>query len=186
MRIDNPDTLPYFVMEAGQRVQVRFTTLEPDDEQHIAASWTGAVYFDLWLYDAHQAIMHQITRKLIAADGNTENILGLLRMGNAVSVRLTYRKLNTQSVLETAPHLHYRRAERAYHGIGKVLVARLIAESIVQGHGGALVVSPHTRAIPFYRHLGFHPYRRDQRRFSIEAVAGTRLLQSVLLGREEQ
>ncbi len=49
-----------------------------------------------------------------------EPVLGLLRMGEDISVHATFGKLNTQSILETAPRLRYRVQEREYQGIGKV------------------------------------------------------------------
>lgn len=186
MRIDNADTLPYFVMRAEQRVPVRFTMLEPEDERRIIDTWRGAVYFDLWQYDASQADAYQTTRKLIVADGSNDSILGLLRMGDSSSVLADPVKLNTQAVLETAPRSKYQRRAREFSGAGKVLIARLIAESILRGRNGGLVVTPRPQAIPFYQHLGFRQTRRNSRQFGIQAQYGMNLLESVLLGRVNQ
>ena len=119
-------------------------------------------------------------------DGQDDFIFGLLRMGVSLSARTVHGKLNTGSVLETAPHLRYHIRERRYQGVGKVLVARLIAESILRGYGGALIVSPRPQAIPFYLHLGFQPFSRDARRFYNRKETGSQLLQSVLLRSEDK
>jgi len=173
-------------MEAGQRVPVQFKTLETEDEQRITDSWEGSVYFDLWQYDARQADMHQTTRKLMMADGIDGSILGLLRMGSNISPLADAVKLNTQSVLETAPRSQYQRTGREFSGVGKVLIARLIAESILRGRNGALLVTPRPQSIPFYQHLGFRQVRRNSRKFGIRAEQGNVLLTSVLLWRQEQ
>ncbi len=186
MRIDNPDELPYYVLEGERPVRVRFAPLEAGDENYINAQWHLSIFFDVWQRLAQYEIAQPTSLKLVAVEKQDDSILGLLRMGDSASIQVTYGKLNTQSLLETAPHLRYQSREREYHGVGKALIARLIAESILRGQGGSLVVSPRPQVIPFYRHLGFQPLRRNPKQFFIRAEAGLLLLQSTLMGDEEK
>ena len=181
MQIDNPDELPYYVLEGQRPVQVRFKPLEAEDEVYITDWWRSSIYFAVWQQVAQYEVAQPTSLKLIVADEQEKQILGLLRMGGP-SMQVSYGKLNTQSMLETAPRFRYRVQGRDYKGIGKVLVARLIAESVVHGKGGALIVTPRPQTYPFYRHLGFQPSSRDPNRFFVREGAGMQLLQSVLKG----
>ncbi len=185
MQIDNPDELPYYVREGVQLVRVRFMPLEAGDEAYINAQWRNSVFFAVWQRLAQHEIAQPTSLKLVADAEQEKPILGLLRIGGGASMQVTYGKLNTQSVLETVPRFRYQSKEREYRGVGKVLVARLIVESILQGQGGNLVVSPRPQIIPFYRHLGFQQSRRNPRYFFIRAEAGMLLLQSVLVRSED-
>ncbi len=180
MQIDNPDELPYYVLEGQRPVRVRFTPLEAEDEAYINDWWYASVYFAMWQHLAQYELSRQATLKLVAAEGQDTSILGLLRMASDTSVQVMYGKLNTKSVLETAPRFRYPVQSRDYRGIGKVLVARLIAESIRHGQEGALVVSPRKIVVPFYLHLGFRRSSRNPNRFFIQQESGRQLLQSVL------
>lgn len=185
MRIDNPDNLPYFVMSDGQPLRIRFTPLEAEDARRIAEFWEGAVYFPLWQEVASHEANRQTTLKLIAANGSDDRILGLLRMGSRTSMYAASRGLNTFSVLEAAPRLQHRQSDRRIQGGGKVLVARLIAESVLCGSEGGLTVTPRRQIIPFYQHLGFQRQDRNPNLFSIPRDAGIQLLKSVLMEVEE-
>jgi hypothetical protein len=185
MRIDNPDVLPYYIMEKVLPVLVHFAPLEAGDDSHIATFWPDAIYFDLWHHVAQYDVTRQTTLKLIVVEGSDDRILGLVRMGSGVSARAASVGLNTQSVLETAPRLQFRIRQREYKGVGKVLVARLIAESVLRDRGGALIVTPRPQAIPFYLHLGFQPMNRDPKLFFLREETGVQLLQSVLLGSKD-
>jgi hypothetical protein len=68
----------------------------------------------------------------------------------------------------------------------KVMVARLIAESVLRNRGGELIVTPRPQAIPFYLHLGFQPMNRDPKLFFLREETGVQLLQSVLLGSRDE
>ena len=186
MQIDNPDELPYYVLEGERPVQVRFTPLESGDETYINDWGPTSVFFAMWQQAAQYDIARRTTLKLVAVEEQDNRILGLLRMGDDIQVRAIYGKLNTQSILETAPRLRYRVQEREYQGIGKVLVARLIAESVYKGHSGALIITPRPHVVGFYRHLGFRPLSRDPKRYFVQEKLGLQLLQSVLTGRENK
>ena len=185
MRIDNADELPYYVMEGARPVQVRFVPLEAGDETAINDMWPGAIYFELWRHVALYNSARETTLKLVTTDGSDSQLLGLLKLGDGTPARSMAGKLNTQSVLETAPSLRYPAARR-YKGVGKILVARLIAESILQHFGGAHIVTPRPQTYPFYLHLGFQPVHRVPKLFFLRKEVGTQLLKSVLLESEEK
>lgn len=186
MRIDDPDNLPYFVLSGGQPLRVRFTPLEAEDAHRIAETWSGAIYFSVWEEVASDPATRQTTLKLIAADSSDDRILGLLRMASHVSMRFYSGGLKPLSVLETAPSFQHRRQDRRVTGAGKVLVARLIAESVLRGGEGKLIESLRPQSIPFYLHLGFQRDRRNPRLYVISREDGIDLLRSVLQQEEEQ
>lgn len=186
MQIDNPDELPYYVLEGERPVRVWFTLLEAGDEDYINEWWKASIYFAVWQQVALHEVAQPTSLKLVVADEQETQILGLLRMGGGTSMQVTNGKRNTQSLLETAPRLRYASRQREYRGVGKVLVARLIAESIVRGKGGALIVTPRPQTYSFYRHLGFKPSSRDVNRFFVREGAGMQLLQSVLIGSQDK
>lgn len=69
------------------------------------------------------------------------------------------------SLLEANPVYRYGSVQRRYRGIGRVLVARLVVESQLQGAQGRLFIRPVEESRPFYTRLGFltvprQPYMR--------------------------
>lgn len=187
MRIDNPDQLPYYIIESGHAVQVRFAPLSVEDKAHLKEMWSGSVYAAVWQHLVEYEVTRRSTLKLVSRDDRDERIFGLLCIGTDVAVRALPGGVHMPSVLETAPQLRYQHeeAQREISGTGRVLVARLIAESVQRGHGGALIVSPRPQAIRFYRHLGFEPLNRDPKLFFIREEAAQQLLQDAVTRRGE-
>ena len=110
--------------------------LEAGDETAINDVWRNSIYFAVWQQITQHEVGQRTSLKLVVAENQDKQILGLLRMGDNIAIRALSGKLNTQSVLETARCLRHLSKAREYQGIGKVLVPRLIAESIWQGQGG--------------------------------------------------
>ena len=147
-----PDSV-YFLFDAvaGKDVCVRFEPLTESDRATLnEAKWREARFRDVWLEWAR----HGVALKLTRCDGEEQPILGLIRPGMAPSINGRAGALR-DSLLETSPAYRHGTAERRYRGIGRVLGARLVAESNAQGAEGRVLVRPVRDSIPFYRNLGF-------------------------------
>ncbi len=149
------DTLPYRVWsETNEPVAVRFALpTESDREKLSVYPWNLAVYGPAW----PDFIGDSKTRKLISTDGDSPEILGMLRIGEALPGH--YYLL--RNLLEANPEYKYPKnlSSRRIRGIGRVLVARLVAESYNRGMEGRVQVRSHPGAVSFYKHLGFQENR---------------------------
>ncbi|WP_395145006.1 GNAT family N-acetyltransferase [Armatimonas sp.] len=83
--------------------------------------------------------------------------MGIVRLGEVPSgVSFLMR-----SLLETNPECQSINARGTkYRGIGRVLIARLVAESYNLGTQGQIRVKAHPRARGFYEALGFIPSKK--------------------------
>lgn len=146
----NPNTLPYFITEAqtGRVVPVRFEQINAADQTELRnEDWQQAVFRDVW----PELVRDDHTLKLVCDGGEDARIQGMVRFGN-----LTRRsKLLKTNLLEAAPFNRHGRQLQAYRGVGRVLVARLVVESVLQGGHGRVAVLARTGTEPFYRALGF-------------------------------
>jgi hypothetical protein len=105
--------------------------------------WAGALFLDTWRHYAENNDGRTV--KLNRA-GTGLPVIGLLRLGNVAEGDIYLAK----SLLETCPVFrHDFHVPSSLYGTGKVLVARLVAESYNQGAGGILVKS-HPKARRFY------------------------------------
>lgn len=128
----NPNSLPYFIMEAGtgRVVSVRFEKLTPADAVELnSREWSASVFQDVW----RQAFADDKMLKLIREEDAV--IQGLVHLGQP-EVNGFLRK----SLLETAPFNQYGTGARQHLGAGRVLVARLVVESLTQGLQGRVAV----------------------------------------------
>ncbi len=134
--------LPYFALGAsGEPICVHFEPLvESDREALLSEPWASAVFAEVW----PEFIGYSWALKLVY----NQEILGLLRLG-AKPAGVNFLREN---LLETRP-------ESGLRGVGRVLVARLVAESYNRGATGQVRVQSHRNAVGFYRHLGFKPNR---------------------------
>ena len=131
----DPNTLPYFIKEqpTGDRVAIHFAALTPQDTAELRnEDWTNAVFRDVW----PQLAGAGNTFKMVRTSAQDTRIQGVVHVGNV----LWAGGLLEGSLLESAPFNLYGYAAQAYHGVGRALVARLVAESIVQGGQGRVGV----------------------------------------------
>ena len=142
--------LHYFVTNAltGERHEVYFAPLLPEDEAELrGADWSRAVYRDVWpVY-----VGDPKTIKLVCAGESTREILGIARIGE-VEKR---KRFVWKSLLETAPSNRAGTQKREFEGVGRALVARLVAESYRAGGNGRVIVIPRPGSEKFYSKLGF-------------------------------
>jgi GNAT superfamily N-acetyltransferase len=131
-----------FVRDAQREpIRVHFELLvDSDREALLSEPWRSAVFAEVWqeFLDYPQAL------KLICG----QEIVGLLRLGE----KPTGINFLRENLLESRP-------ESKLQGIGRVLVARLVAESYNKGAMGQVRVQSHKNAVGFYQHLGFKPNR---------------------------
>ena len=129
----------YFVTDAaGQQVEVCFDMLTADDSNALNGDdWQGARFGDVW----REWAAHEVALKLVLCDGSDESILGIVKIGIIRRISGGSRSLR-DSLLETAPIHRHDAEQRYYRGIGRVLVARLAAESKAQGVEGRVLVVP--------------------------------------------
>jgi len=132
--------------------------------------WKGARFGEVW----KQWAEHELALKLVRCDGGDKSVLGLVKIGvtrqivgGAISLR--------DNLLETVPIYRYDKQHRQYRGIGRVLIARLVAASRAQGAGGRLFISPVPTSLPFYRALGFVP-TRNPRYWRLKTLEAEQLL----------
>ena len=146
----DPNTLPYFVVEArtGKKVAVRFAPVTAADEFELRGEdWSQAVFRDVW----PALVGEPNTFKLARIDGENVRIEGMVRIGRMTRWGGTLQ----ESLLEAAPSNRHIQQQPLYRGIGRVLVARLVVESILHGGQGRVAVHARTGTEAFYRRLGF-------------------------------
>jgi hypothetical protein len=174
--IGDPNSLPYFVKEtlAGGVVPVRFEPLAPYDEAELRGQrWSKAVFSEVWPKYVH---IHN-TFKLVLVQETQKDILGLVHVGRVMPASRFLKK----SLLETVPSERYQALRSHYRGVGRVLIARLIVESYLQGGQGNVMVRPRPGTEPFYSALGFTPAPRLPRLYTLGAFEAETLLQRTLL-----
>ena len=172
----DPNTLPYFITEAhtGRVVPVRFEWITPADQAELRnEDWQQAVFRDVW----PELINDATTLKLVCVSGEDARIQGMILVGRVTRYGTWLKK----NLLEAAPFNQHGRQVQIYRGVGRVLVARLIAESVLQGGQGRVLVKPRKRAKAFYRVLGF----KEQQDFRLGIMEAETLLQSTLLRKPE-
>jgi GNAT superfamily N-acetyltransferase len=134
--------LPYVVHRAtGEPVSVYFAPLDESDRAALLSEpWRSAVFAEVW----PEFIGYSRALKLVY----DQEILGLLRLGEKPAGVNFLR----ENLLEARPESELR-------GVGRVLVARLVAESYNRGAMGQVRVESHKNAVGFYQHLGFQANR---------------------------
>jgi hypothetical protein len=169
----NPNTLPYFISETqtGLRILVRFAPLTAADEAELRGmDWSQAVFRDIW----PELVNDSNTFKMLCVNSHDTRIQGMVRLGQYAPVSGLLKK----SLLEAAPFNRYGRSTQSYHGVGRVLVARLVIESVWQGGQGRVVVTPRPGSEVFYHTLGF---RRSPKMILDSEDSIRALMTSVLL-----
>ena len=147
----------YYITDTRRNVKVSvcFAPLTADDRTLLVGEdWQGARFQDVWIESAE----HGVGLKLTLCAEKDGPILGLVRLGTAPQLNGDKGPLRS-SLLEAAPVHQYGTTQRAYKGIGRVLVERLVEESKAQGADGSVLVRPSQDSIPFYRGLGFQDSR---------------------------
>lgn len=172
----DPDTLPYFITEVQTKVAVPVMfqkTTEVDIAELYSPRWKNAVYTDVWL----SYVREERTLKLVTEGEAGHQIHGIVRLGEV----LPGGKFLRNSLLETMPQNNYGAENRIYSGVGRVLVARLVVESILAQQQGGVIVSLGTSTPKhFYLALGFRKQSGSERRFALFANELRQLVQSVL------
>ena len=138
--------LSYLLWDAhkGERRIAFFAQLGRADRASLdKPAWSQAVFIDAWREHAEYG---QLAFKLQADDGM--GMLGLVAPGKIRTGFLA------GSLLETVPGCQYP-AIAPYRGVGKVLVARLVVESILRAGKGRIMVLPRLECRGFYLNLGF-------------------------------
>jgi hypothetical protein len=172
----DPNQLPYFVTRTrgGEQVRVRFERLTETDLQLPSGdAWVGAVFHSFWMSAAVTALG---ALKLTAVSERGDPTLGLLLPG---TIKRSGAPLQ-DSLLETAPRYRYRHGVREYRGVGRVLVARLVVESLLDGGQGAVRVRSRPEVQGFYACLGFRHLPGTRHVMVLEAARGAQLLAEVL------
>lgn len=173
----DPNTLPYFITEARTQrtVPVRFERLAAEDEAELnGAEWAEARFVDVW----REFIGEGRTLKLVCVEEQDRRIQGLVRIGEVTRADGSLKR----SLLETAPFNRQEAGEqRAYRGVGRVLVARLVVESYQQGGRGKVTVRAARGTAPFYRAIGFKDSPRWLDHLLLDEAEAAELLQAVLI-----
>jgi hypothetical protein len=168
----DPNTLPYRIVEAwtGRAVAVQFAPLTPDDEAELRGpEWRSARFAVVW----PEYVRLAGTLKLICRRGRDRRIQGLVYPGRVPWPGSPLEK----NLLEAAPFNQYTAGEqRVYRGVGRVLVARLVAESFRQGGHGCVLVQAAPGSEGFYETLGFQRVTRLGRQFLLDEDAAEQLL----------
>lgn len=171
------ETLSYFLTEAATG-RTRVACFEPLTARDIpelqSEAWTTARFKDVWI----EWVDEEHTFKLVVREDDQKQIQGLVRLGEVSRVNYSGRVLR-DSLLETAPCNRYQALQRQYQGAGRVLVARMVVESYVQGGSGQLLVRPVAGSLPFYHSLGFENVRHTPYCMLKEADARVLLTQSL-------
>lgn len=142
-------------MRSNVKVNVCFETLTASDKEILRGEdWQAARFSAVWKELAER----EVALKLTLCDGDEKPVLGLVQIGTVQRINLGEIMLR-DSLLETAPVHRHGTAQRHYKGVGRVLIARLVVESKVQGAEGRLLVRPVPSSIPFYPKLGFQEAR---------------------------
>ena len=140
----------YFITEASTNapILVQFAPLTLADEAELrGADWQQAIFRDVW----PNLTQDSNTFKLVRVGGENACIQGLLRVGRLIRTGGLLKK----SLLETASFNRRGQDKRLYSGVGRVLVVRLVVESVLQGGQGRVAVSARRGTEAFYRGLGF-------------------------------
>lgn len=172
----DPNTLPYFITEAqtGHRVPARFEPLTSQDTAELNnEDWTQAAFAPTWLQLVHSEHVY----KLMRVAEQDRRIQGLIHVG-MISPGITYL---ANSLLEAAPFNQRHKNLREYIGVGRVLVARLAAESFTQGRQGRVLVHPRSGTEGFYTSLGFYALLPRKRNYVLDEEPAATLLRSVCL-----
>ena len=165
------NTLPYSIIEAqtNRLVTIHFETLTPQDVSELRnEDWTNAVFRDVW----PQLTLVENTFKMVRTNAPDTRIQGVVRVGSV----LWAGGLLEGSLLEAAPFNLHGYSAQTYRGVGRALVARLVAESILQGGQGRVGVLPRRGSEAFYYKLGF----RQSKVFRLGTTEAQALLQSTL------
>ena len=170
----DPDQLSYAVTGPDCRLPVRFELLTAADALVLwGPSWAHAVFQAVWL---NAAIAEFGALKVVAPADHDAGVLGLVLPGTIKKLRGPLE----DSLLETAPELRYGNPARSYRGVGRVLVARLVAESIVKGGGGAIRVRVRPGMGSFYTRLGFRSIPGTPYFMVLPSAQALRLLEEAL------
>ncbi len=165
--------LPYFVINAltGERQRVYFAPLLPEDEAELRGpDWSRAVYRDVWIAFADDGQ----TFKLLCIEGSPGEILGLARIG----IMKKSDKFLRKSLVESAPSNRTGAGLQKFAGVGRALVARIVAESFRIGGQGRIIVEPRPGSEFFHTRLGFQ--KRNAKEWQLGEVDAAILLALVL------
>ena len=157
--------LAYCVVNAqtGERQDVYFAPLRAEDEAELRGpNWSRAVYREFW----PACMDSENTLKLVCADVPAGEILGIVRIGTMMQAKRYLR----ECVLEAAPSNWRGTAGRKYAGVGRVSVARLVAESYSLGGAGKLLVEARPGSEKFYAGLGFRKGELKGLQLSVEGA----------------
>lgn len=169
----DPDNLPYFVLDSERnRIRVCFRQLDDGDVEALRGTdWRGAVFRDVWLSLAGRIPM----LKLVRSNDSADEILGLLKLGKLDRPGGPLRF----SLLEVAPSDQATNAMRIIRGIGTVMIARLVAQSVTEGGSGKIIVVYRPGTAGFYKHIGFREVRHSPEQLAIEPGDAHRLVARV-------
>ena len=176
------ETQNYTILRAGtsgERVSTSFAPLEAADATEIGGvDWQG-VYAAVWQRILEEESLRRCTLKLVCDGEEDRRIQGLLYLGERGSPLWSL-----ECLLEAAPWNRYGlpSERRQYQGVGKVLVARVVAEHLALGYRDPLLIDVAPRAVRFYERLGWVQPRQSARpnRYMLEIAKAEALLQSVL------
>ena len=82
---------------------------------------------------------------------------------------------------QAAPANRARTVPRRYRGVGRVLIARLVAQSWVEGGRGKILVSPRPGTEPFYVGLGFRFVRPMRSALVLNEMGAATLMKAALM-----
>jgi hypothetical protein len=174
----DPNTLPYFITEAqtSRVIPVRFEALTAEDVPELTnEDWVQAVFAAAW----RQYVYGERVLKLVCVAAEDQRIQGLLHLGSLD----TSRVFLIESLLETAPFNRSNTSQQNYNGVGRVLVARLVVESVQIGGHGRVVVQPRSGTASFYETIGFKALPA-KRRYILDTAQAKLLLESVCIASE--
>ncbi len=176
----SPDSYIYFIQDVytERRIPCRFLQLEPEDLDEIMSDAWHGIFTPVWERIVQEEALIKHARKLICLE-EASSIQGLLFLGTEIHERWTL-----DCLLESAPQNQYNSPKRTFTGIGKALVARLIAEHIDRGFHKPLLLETSPRALQFYTHLGALTPPRSQKpnRLLLPLDAASRVLAQVIDG----
>lgn len=165
------NTLPYFITEAqtGHRVPAHFEPLTPNDAAELNnEDWATAQFSSTW----KQYVQAERVYKLVRVDFEDQRIQGLAHVGKIEQGSIYLKK----SLLEAAPFNQHGNKFQVYRGVGRVLIARLVAESVLLGGQGRVSVRPRTGVENFYQAMGFEPVLPLKRNYALNAEEAAALL----------
>jgi GNAT superfamily N-acetyltransferase len=173
----NLDSLRFLAYDVstGQPTALRFLPLEPADAEELSGeSRRESILRDIWLRAAETS---GYAWKLQSVSGG-RRVEGLLRLGSAAEGD----RFLSGSLLESAPRNRLASPQRRLRGVGTVLVAALVLESIRQGAEGRVVVASRGPAVDFYLRVGFLRVPGSRTRLRLGSASAERVLRSVLMG----